>query len=445
MRIFETSKSPEMTTRTIKLNRDSVCMADDASAHDKVISVPSDISLKDFVRTVREDYLREAGKRKWLAFSGGACPGDLGERLFLIDAAFPCKVDVLSGWDNARELPEKVYFKYFYPETEMADFEIKESFTLYRKSWLSRFFDDIGIHLLTFCLIWLISSCAVPTVLIRGTVYDADGPLPYTTVYTRYPRKGAVSDTAGRYSLSVPQKEGAKVYFANIGYKDAVAEYSPDCDKDHFDVRMEVDSTVLFDKIIVNRPQGPVSIGSIEKVYAGIIKQDIRSLIESRISQLFEYQQNNIRPAFDYAEANYEREVVLFTEIDWDRYLSTGEIIISPETSDIPFDLFYFQEDRPRYFITAALGETVSGNDSYGYMLRGYPRKFNRALKKIRQMQPEHILMCEMIPYSILYCKEGNLYVYNVEDRKDAPLEKYLNSHREEIDEYRRWLDAALP
>lgn len=30
-------------------------MADDVSVHDKVISVPSDISLKGFIRTVWED------------------------------------------------------------------------------------------------------------------------------------------------------------------------------------------------------------------------------------------------------------------------------------------------------------------------------------------------------------------------------------------------------
>ena len=117
--------------------------------------------------------------------------------------------------DATQELPDKIFYKLF----------------------------------LISCLALFISSCAVPTVLIKGTVYDADGPLPYTCVYTRYPRNGVITDTAGRYSLSVPQKERAKVYFANIGYKEAVVEYSQDCDKDHFDVRMEKDSTVLFDRI----------------------------------------------------------------------------------------------------------------------------------------------------------------------------------------------------
>ena len=231
-----------MNKRTICLTRDSVCMADDGYEHKRDISVPSEMTVKEIIRKVWEDYLREVGKRKWMAYSGDTESGSLGERLFLINAAFPCKVDVFSGWDTARELPDKIYFKYFYPETEIVESEIKESFTLYRRNgWLSRLFFSMGLF---------VSSCAVPTVLIQGTVYDADGTLPYTSVYTRYPRNGVVTDTAGRYSLFVPQKEGVKVFFANIGYKEAVVEYSPNCDKDHFDVRMEIDSTILFDRVM---------------------------------------------------------------------------------------------------------------------------------------------------------------------------------------------------
>ena len=232
-----------MIKRTISLTRDSVCMADDGYEHKREISVPSEITVKEIIQKVWEGYLREVGKRKWIAYSGDIYSGTQGQKLFRIDAAFPCKVDIFSGWDATQELPGKIYFKFFYPETEIADAEIKESFTLYRKGWLSRLF-------LTSCLALSISSCAVPTVLIQGTVYDADGPLPYTSVYTRHPRNGTVTDTAGRYSLTVPQKEGAKVYFANIGYKEAVVDYSPDCDKDHFDVRIEIDSTVLFDRVM---------------------------------------------------------------------------------------------------------------------------------------------------------------------------------------------------
>lgn len=240
-----------MTTRIIHLTRDSVCMADDGYEHKREVSVPSGMTLKEIIRMVWEDYLREVGKRKWMAYSGDIYSGTQGQRLFRIDAAFPCKVDIFSGWDATREMPDKIYFKINYPETEIEEAEIKESFTLYRDGWFSRLFDRIGIQILASCLIWLISSCAVPTVLIQGTVYDADGPLPYTSVYTRHPRNGVVSDTAGRFSLSVPQKERTKVRFANIGYKDTVVVYSPDCDKDHFDVRMEIDSTILFDRVVI--------------------------------------------------------------------------------------------------------------------------------------------------------------------------------------------------
>lgn len=103
--------------------------------------------------------------------------------------------------------------------------------------------------IVAFSLALLFSACAVPTVLIRGTVYDADGPLPYCTVYTLHPRNGDVTDSTGHYSLQVPENRITKVRFALIGYKEAMVKYSPDCDKDHFDVRLERD-TVKFDRVI---------------------------------------------------------------------------------------------------------------------------------------------------------------------------------------------------
>ena len=130
----------DMTTRMIHLTRDSVCMADDGYEHRREISVPSGLTVKEIIRMVWEDYLREVGKRKWIAYSGDIYSGTQGQKLFRIDAAFPCKVDIYSGWDATRELPDKIYFKINYPETEIEDAEIKESFTLYRNGWLSRLF-----------------------------------------------------------------------------------------------------------------------------------------------------------------------------------------------------------------------------------------------------------------------------------------------------------------
>ena len=145
-----------MTIRTIRLTRDSVCMADDGYEHTRDIPVPSGMTVKEIIRMVWEGYLREVGKQKWIAYSGGIYPGAHGQKLFRIDAAFPCKVDIFSGWDATRDLPDKIYFKLFNPETEIEDSEIKESFNLYRKGWLSRLFFTMGLF---------ISSCAVPTVL----------------------------------------------------------------------------------------------------------------------------------------------------------------------------------------------------------------------------------------------------------------------------------------
>ena len=58
-----------MTTRMIHLTRDSVCMADDGYEHKRDISVPSEMTVKEIIRMVWEGYLREVGKREWIAIS----------------------------------------------------------------------------------------------------------------------------------------------------------------------------------------------------------------------------------------------------------------------------------------------------------------------------------------------------------------------------------------
>ena len=107
--------------------------------------------------------------------------------------------------------------------------------------------------LLSICVALLLASCAVPTVLIRGTVYDADGPLPYCSVYTLHPYNGDVSDSTGHYSLHVFENKTTRVRCALIGYKEARVKFSPDCDnKDHFDMRLQID-TIKFDRIIATK------------------------------------------------------------------------------------------------------------------------------------------------------------------------------------------------
>ena len=67
------------------------------------------------------------------------------------------------------------------------------------------------VFLLCVCL--LISSCAVPTVVVRGTVYDDnDEPLPSCTVYTSR-RNKVVNDSFGNYSIAVPNKGRTFIHF----------------------------------------------------------------------------------------------------------------------------------------------------------------------------------------------------------------------------------------
>lgn len=118
-----------------QLNRDSICAADDVSEHKMFLSVPSDTTMKDFIWKLRNYYLRDVWKGQWTAWAGDISPNTLGDKLFVIDTKFPCKVDILSD----AELPEKIYFKYSWrPEPE--ETEVKESFNLYREGRLSKIF-----------------------------------------------------------------------------------------------------------------------------------------------------------------------------------------------------------------------------------------------------------------------------------------------------------------
>lgn len=100
--------------------------------------------------------------------------------------------------------------------------------------------------LFALCISIIISSCAVSTVSVSGSVFDENGsPLKYCTVYTSR-HNGVLVDSTGRYTIPVPSRGKTKIHFASIGYKNIFLEYSPDKNSDSYDVKMEIDSTVVF-------------------------------------------------------------------------------------------------------------------------------------------------------------------------------------------------------
>lgn len=104
------------------------------------------------------------------------------------------------------------------------------------------------VFLLCVCL--LISSCAVPTVVVRGTVYDEnDEPLPSCTVYTSR-RNKVVNDSSGNYSIAVPNKGRTFIHFFSIGYKDTVLLFLPNRGNDRLDVKLQPD-ILCEEKVVV--------------------------------------------------------------------------------------------------------------------------------------------------------------------------------------------------
>ena len=116
-----------------------------------------------------------------------------------------------------------------------------EHYRLNRFHWL---------RLFLLCLFLLVSSCAVPTVIVRGTVYDEnDCPLPQSIVYTSLPN-GVVVDSSGHYSLTIPKKGETMIHFSALGYEDLEIKYSPRNSDGFLNVKMQLDSALLEETII---------------------------------------------------------------------------------------------------------------------------------------------------------------------------------------------------
>ena len=102
------------------------------------------------------------------------------------------------------------------------------------------------------CLSLLISSCAVPTVIVRGTVYDENNePLPYCSVYTSQ-RNKVTNDLSGNYSIAVPNKGKTFIHYFSVGYKDTVLLFLPNRGNERLDIQLQPD--VMCEDIIIVDP-----------------------------------------------------------------------------------------------------------------------------------------------------------------------------------------------
>jgi len=64
------------------------------------------------------------------------------------------------------------------------------------------------------------------TVLVQGVITDAQGnPLPSATVYVRETKGGAVADSEGRFSISVPQNQRSTIDYSFLGMKTLTKSY----------------------------------------------------------------------------------------------------------------------------------------------------------------------------------------------------------------------------
>ena len=92
-----------------------------------------------------------------------------------------------------------------------------------------------------FCILYLsllTMSCAAPTFIVKGTVYDENNdPLPNSIVFTSQ-HNGVVTDSSGHYSITILKRGKTKIHFKALGYKDLEVKSSPVYSGGFLDVKM---------------------------------------------------------------------------------------------------------------------------------------------------------------------------------------------------------------
>jgi len=109
---------------------------------------------------------------------------------------------------------------------------------------------------------------------------------------------------------------------------------------------------------------------------------------------------------------------------------SETEICIVPDTSNLCFNLFYY--DKRPYIISPIFfvynGEYSCYDDMYRSFSKKLSRNFPKILKKILKKNPKYLLYCEDFEgmNTILYLLNDKIYVYRIIQKEEYELNEYI-------------------
>lgn len=177
-----------------------------------------------------------------------------------------------------------------------------------------------------------------------------------------------------------------------------------------------------------------IDIHELTSNYAQIDSAGIDLQIREQILGMFDYQKDRLLPWFEYIQTHYHPIYMLHTSIHWDD--SFQKVIITPENSGIPYDIYYFSGRELKASAITINGELGWIYKPFGTFAKGHTKLVKRTLRRILRKQPDYIFIWNgYYPDAYLYCKDSSVFVYNVRKKEDLPILDYLRRYGEEIKE----------
>ena len=156
----------------------------------------------------------------------------------------------------------------------------------------------------------------------------------------------------------------------------------------------------------------------------------VETVLQSKISDLFDYQKERIIPMVNHALEKDSLVVVFHATVIRKEIDGRIEPEIELEQNDFPLDL-YFLNDKKKFElrVTSYNGEIGVVDNSFASFMRGVAVKQKKSFNYIVRQKPDMILECKDVFGCYYYIKSGTVYVvdYLEHGGKGIPIDKVSN------------------
>ena len=159
--------------------------------------------------------------------------------------------------------------------------------------------------------------------------------------------------------------------------------------------------------------------------YAQLVKESSKwtveqaeNIVDTRISDLYDYQQCNIRRLYEPAKKKYDAILIFHTEV----FISSGQeetiIQLFLEDSEMPFDLYYVNRGNTKVVIPSYEGKFEYADTHFSAPYYKMGQRTNRALRIVLRRHPDIIFIWEVYPFNYMYIKNGEVFIFDSFTRK---------------------------